>query len=240
MKITVAVVLCTWIGLALNSNEMIELLKTHIQNKESAKALALIEKHPEVLNLEDGNGSSALMLIAYSGMEDVLKKAVELKKTLSFHEAIVAGKTEDVKRFLDQSASKIYNSRSNDGFSPLSLAAFFNKTEIAKLLVEYGADPNLAATNPSKVNALHSAVARENYELCLLFIEKGVDVNAPQTQNVTALHSAVHRGNLELTKLLVANGAQLDSKMDNGDTPLSIAKKEGHAQIAEYLSTMEN
>ncbi|MFC3972618.1 ankyrin repeat domain-containing protein [Maribacter confluentis] len=51
------------------------------------------------------------------------------------------------------------------------------------------------AKNPSKVNALHSAIAKENHELCKLLIEYGVDVNTVQMQNVTALHSAVHRGN---------------------------------------------
>lgn len=240
MKLAITIVLYALVGLIPKTDNMIELLKNLIEKNEAEKAIVLLEKRPEILDLEDENGSSGLMIIAYSGMGDVLKKAVELKKTFSFYEAIVVGKTENVKGFLDQSVSEICNSRSKDGFSPLSLAAFFNRTEIAKLLVEHGADPNLAATNPSKVNALHSAVARENYELCLLFIEKGVHINATQTQNVTALHSAVHRGNLELTKLLVENGARLDSKMDNGDTPLSIAKKEGHAHIAEYLSTKEN
>lgn len=219
---------------------MIELLKQHVQNKESEKAIVLLEKHPEILNLEDENGSSGLMIIAYSGMEDVFKKAIGLKKHFSFYEAIVVGKAEIVTSYLKQSEPDLPNTRSSDGFTPLSLASFFNKTEIATLLVEYGADPNFAASNPSKVNALHSAVAKENFELCRLFIEKGVDVNATQTQNVTALHSAVHRGNLELTKLLVTNGAEVDSKMDNGDTPLIIAEREGHDHIAAYLHAIKN
>lgn len=101
------------------------------------------------------------------------------------------------------------NTHSDDGFSLLSLAAFFDQTEIAKSLIEFGADPNLSAKNPSRVNALHSAVAKENYELCMLLIEKGANVNAVQMQNVTALHSAVHRGNLDLVKLLVENEASI-------------------------------
>jgi ankyrin repeat protein len=42
------------------------------------------------------------------------------------------------------------NQYSNDGFTPLSLSAFFNQTEIEKLLLENGADPNLHATNLPK------------------------------------------------------------------------------------------
>lgn len=214
---------------------MIERLKTHLQNKQSDEAIAFVENHPAVLDLEDDKGSSGLMLIAYAGMEEVLNTAVTLKKHLTFHEAIVVGKAEAVQNYLDRAETEWCNSFSNDGFSPLALAAFFSKTEIAKLLLANGGDPNLAATNPSKVNALHAAVAKENYALCELFIAKGCAINAPQTQNVTALHSAVHRGNLALTKLLVMNGALLKAKMDNGDTPLMIAEREGHEAVAAYL-----
>ena len=130
------------------------------------------------------------------------------------------------------------NQYSNDGFTPLSLAAFFNQTEIAKLLLENGAEPNLHATNPSKVNALHSAVAKENYELCKILIDYGANVNATQMQSVTALHAATHRGNLKLIKLLVENGAEINVKMDNGDTAIDIAGKVGHKDVKTYLASL--
>jgi len=214
---------------------MIELLKTHIKNKEADKVISFIKENPDVLSLKDNNGSSGLMIIAYSGLEKAFELAIELKKSFSFHEAIVCGKTNIVKDYLDKSDFDLLNTHSNDGFTPLSLAGFFNQTEIAKSLIELGADPNLSAKNPSKVNALHSAVAKENYELCKLLIENGANTNAVQMQNVTALHSAVHRGNLDLVKLLIENNASITLKMDNGDTALIIAEREGHRNIAEYL-----
>lgn len=214
---------------------MIELLKTHIKNKEADKVISLIKENPDVLSLKDDNGSSGLMIIAYSGLEKSFEKAIELKKSFSFHEAIVCGKANIVKDYLNNPDFDMINTHSNDGFTPLSLAGFFNQTEIAKSLIELGADPNLSAKNPSKVNALHSAIAKENYGLSKLLIENGANVNAVQMQNVTALHSAVHRGNLDLVKLLVENKASITLKMDNGDTALIIAEREGHKNIAEYL-----
>ena len=214
---------------------MIELLKTHIKNKHSDKVIQLLQSNPEILELKDANGSSGFMLMAYSGLETIFKEAIELKTSFSFYEAIISGKIEQVRKYLKQSNSAIVNTHSTDGFTPLSLAAFFNQTEIAKTLVDNGADPNIHATNPSKVNALHAAVAKENYKLCELFIKMGIDINAVQTRHVTALHSAVHRGNLDLTQLLIKNGAIIDLKMDNGDTALIIAKREGHKQIEKYL-----
>jgi len=221
-------------------DKLIELLKTHIHNRNAEKALSLIQNHPEVINLEDENGSSGLMLLAYSGFKDAFTEAVLLKTSFSFHEAIVCGKKEIVEQFLEQSESDWPNTHSKDGFVPLSLAAFFDQTDIALLLLDNGADPNLAATNPTKVNALHSAVAKENYKLCKILLEKGANVNASQMQNVTALHSAVHRGNLELTKLLIENGANPSLIMDNGDTVLIIANREGHGLVEAYLLEHQN
>ncbi len=224
----------------ITMDKLIEQLKTHIQNRDEDKVLILIKNHPEVINLEDENGSSGLMLVAYSGFVDAFAEAVLRKTSFSFHEAIVCGKKEIVEQFLEQSDTDWANTHSKDGFPPLSLAAFFDQTEIALLLLDNGADPNLAATNPTKVNPLHSAVAKENYELCKILLEKGANVNARQMQNVTALHSAVHRGNLELTKLLMENGAEPNLIMDNGDTAMIIANREGHGPVEAYLLEHQN
>lgn len=240
MKLATLVFLGTLMGLMININDMIETLKTHIQEKATEKAIKLLEEHPEVLSQEDENGSSGLMIIAYSGLQPVLDRAIQFKESFSFYEAIVVGKTDIVQEYLNNAGADFLNTHSNDGFTPLSLAAFFNRTEIAQLLFDRGADPNLKATNPSQVNALHSAVAQSSYTLCKLFLEGGCDVNAVQTQGVTPLHSAVHRGNLELTRLLVAHGAVLDTEMDNGDTALMIAEREGHTALVNYLKKEAN
>lgn len=213
---------------------MIDSLKAYIKNKESDKIIACINKNPEILDQIDANGSTGLLIIAYSGLDNAFTVAKKLKKKFDFHEAIVCGKFDFVKQNILQNQNLI-NTYSVDGFTPLSLAAFFNETEIAKLLLENGANPNLQATNPSKVNALHSAVAKENYDLCLLLIKYGINVNATQIQSVTALHSAAHRGNLKIVKLLVENGAEINLKMNNGDTAISIAEKDKHKEVFDYL-----
>ncbi|MGK7392745.1 MAG: ankyrin repeat domain-containing protein [Candidatus Cyclobacteriaceae bacterium M2_1C_046] len=218
----------------IKANDMIDSLKTFIKNKEADKIITMITEHPKILDEKDENKSSGLLIIAYSGIKEAFSKAKELKESFTFHEAIVSGKIDFVNDSVMQDRSYV-NQYSNDGFTPLSLAAFFDQTEIAKLLLENGANPNLEATNPSKVNALHSAVAKENYELCKLLIEYGVNINATQMQNVTALHSAAHRGNLKLVKLLVESGAKINLKMDNGDTAISIAEKDDHKEVKRYL-----
>ncbi len=214
---------------------MIDSLQTLIQAKDSTEIVKFIEENTTVLEMRDKNGSSGFMLLAYSGITSAFEKAIKLKSTFSFHEAIVAGKISILKGYSDSQIRSLANTHSDDGFTPLSLAAFFDQSAIASLLLEKDADPNLHATNPSKVNALHSAVAKENYELCEKLIDAGADVNAVQTQNVTALHSAVHRGNLEMVKMLVRNGADIRSKMENGDDAFTIAKRDKHLDVLQYL-----
>lgn len=215
---------------------MIDELKSAITQKDRHKATTLISANPSLLDERDEKGSSGFMLLAYAGMADVFNGAKELKQTYSFHEAIVAGKISFIKEYTESELSTLSNEYSDDGFTPLSLAAYFDQTEIAMLLIEYGANPNLKATNPSKVNALHSAVAKENFELCQLLITNGADINAVQTQNVTALQSAAHRGDLKLVQLLVENGADVNMKMDNGESAISLARNEGHEKVVDYLT----
>ena len=232
-------ILAISLSLNLNAFNMIDTLKEYIQNKEEHKIIKLISTNPEVLDSKDSNGSSGFFLIAYSGLTIPFETAKTNKKSFDFHEAIVSGKIQIVNDSIANNP-ELVNTYSLDGFSPLSLAAFFDQTEIIELLLNNNSDPNLKATNPSKVNALHSAVAKENLKICELLLEFNVNVNSTQMSNVTALHSATHRGNLNLVKLLINNGADVNSKMDNGDTALTIAENEGHDEILLILEKANN
>jgi uncharacterized protein len=213
---------------------MINQLKVYIKNRESENVTSLVTSNPDVLDQTDENGVSGFLNLAYSGMNEAFDKAIASKQSFTFHEAIVGGKTEQVKMQIVTDKSLV-NQYSPDGFTPIALAAFFDQQEIAIALLEGGADPSVHANNPVKVNALHAAVAKGNYTLCKLFLEYGTPVNAPQTQNVTPLHAAAHRGNLKLVKLLAEHGADPKMAMDNGDTPIDIARRDNHHEVVNFL-----
>jgi|VirMetMinimDraft_7_1064189.scaffolds.fasta_scaffold34033_1 ankyrin repeat protein len=218
---------------------MIQLLKTHSKNKDTNEVLSLINSNPEILNSSDHYGSSGLMIIAYNKLDKALEQAIELKKKLSFHEAIICGKIDLVKDYLHKYKADEMNALSPDGYPPLCLAALFNQTEIAKLLIKHKANVTLIARNVSRVTALQSAVAKENYELCSILLEAGANPNVPQIQNATALHSAVYRGNLALTKLLIEHGAFTTIEMNTGETAMSIAESKGNQEIKDYLMGLQ-
>ena len=182
----------------------------------------------------DENGINGLMYIAYYQLPESLAFAIEKKVDFTLHEATSVGLLHKVITKLTINPAGLHTF-SKDGFLPLTLACFFGHQPIVEYLLKKGAKVNIPAQNPSKVTPLHSAVARNDFNICQLLVENGADVNAQQTQGVTALHSAAHRGNLAIVKLLVENGADISLKMEDGSTALDYAEKDGHDVVIDYL-----
>ena len=208
-----------------------------IKDRDETAIISRIEEDMAALEIKDANDASIFATLAYHGLSQAFEVACFIKERFSFHESVISGRISDLSAHLKKND---INLKSDDGFTPIALAAYFNHTEIAKQLLYQGANPNINADNPSKVNALHAAVARENDELVQLFLNHNADVNATQMQGVTPLHSAVKRGNLELVKLLFTYGANIGLTMTNGDNALKIATSEKHLEIANFLEKADN
>ncbi len=124
-----------------------------------------------------------------------------------------------------------------EGTTPLARAAKSNDLRLMKMLLEAGADPKLtlkdrttvlmiAAAGGAVVGAYAVAIPvteDSSIEAIKLCLERGVDVNAFNTNGTTALHSAVQRGGEKVVRYLAEHGAKLDMKNKQGRTPLDIA-----------------
>jgi len=212
---------------------MKENLSLLIQQRDQESIILEIKKDPSILEQKAENGANVFTSLAYHGLSKAFDFAKGIKKNFTLFESIICGDLDRLKRCSQDDI----NSFSEDGFTAISLAAYFNQTEIAKHLLYLGADVDLPAKNPAKINALHAAVAKENIELVKLFLNHNADVNALQIGGVSPLHSAIKRGNIELVKLLVTYGADIYAKMENGDSPHKIANDQNHQKITEYLDT---
>ena len=210
--------------------EIIELIKAGKNDLLEQK----LNDNPSLANIQTEQGISLLQFAVYCRNNfaiDILKK---YKQQLDIFEAASIGDTETVSELLNTNP-EFLNSFASDGFTALGLASFFGHLSLVKLLLNKGANPNIAANNQFKVAPIHSACAISAFDIAELLIKHGADVNAKQMQGVTPLHSAAHNGHTKLSKLLIDNGANINAKMDNMQTPLFMANEKGFHETAELI-----
>lgn len=118
--------------------------------------------------------------------------------------------------------------------TPLMSAAWNGRTEIAKLLLERGADVKARATDDGQT-ALHSAASRGWDDLVQVLIDAGAEVNARDTRQNTALSTAVFQGNVELAGILIKAKADLKASL-YGMTPLMMAASTGNVEMIRFLA----
>jgi ankyrin repeat protein len=88
--------------------------------------------------------------------------------------------------------------------------AYDGQTEMAKLLVERGADIN--ARNKGGNTPLMLASMHGDVELVTYLIDKGADINAISNGGWTALFAAAQGGHVEIARVLLENGIDITVK----------------------------
>jgi uncharacterized protein len=126
---------------------------------------------------------------------------------LDVFEAAALGDVDRLRELLDADPS-LARRRSEDDFTALHYAAFFDGPEAARLLVERGADVNAFADNELGVHPLNSAVAAGQRETALLLLEHGADPGARTSSGLSPLDAANENGDEELAELLRERGAR--------------------------------
>jgi ankyrin repeat protein len=193
----------------------------------------LVGRDPGLAAARNADGTSALMLARYR--DDMATVAIlrEGDRTLDVFEAAALGEAETLAQLLavDPSAARAW---SGDGFTALHFAAFFGGPEVARLLLESGADVDVVSRNELKVAPLHSAVAGQ-LKVALLLIERGADVNVRQRHGWTPLHGAADAGDEEVVAALLASGADASARTDSGATAADSATSKGHHDLAARL-----
>lgn len=124
----------------------------------------------------------------------------------------------------------------------LHYAAEKGKYNIAKALIEKGADVNIK--DNIDWTPLHHAASNGKAAVAKLLIEHGANVNAKggievvsgRKRNETPLHEASRYNHIEIVKVLVEHGANINEKNFEKITPLHEAVKHYESEkMVEYL-----
>ncbi len=204
-----------------------------IKSGDASAVSTLIAADPRAVDARS-NDVSAVMTAVYYGRPEIAQLLIARGARVSFHEACALGNIEEVRTAIDRDPS-LLDAKSSDGFPPLGLAIFFRQPELARYLIERGADVNAAANNAQRVAPVHAAAAVCDRDTMRLLLARGADPNARQQADHTALHGAASRGDIEMAKLLLEHGADPAAESSEGLDAAGVARKYGKDEFAEWV-----
>lgn len=212
---------------------MQNLLEDLVINNKEDEIKALLSQNPDLVNQKTSYGVSIIMLSCYYKKSKITSILIDFAD-LDIFEAAAVGKFDVLAHHIFKKPESI-NNYSDDGFTPLGLAAYFGNEDIAKYLILKGAEVNLPSTNGFFICPLHSAIAGNFTNIAKMLIQSNAQINCVQKAGITPLHVAAENGNIEIIILLLEKGADLNIRMEGGKLPCTLAKEKGFIEIAEIL-----
>ncbi|WP_408097092.1 ankyrin repeat domain-containing protein [Peredibacter sp. HCB2-198] len=187
----------------------------------------------------------------------------------SLHDAISNNDFKGFKAILASEKDKLLELRDELGRTPLLYSTQLNRVEMAKILIENGADVN-ARDAKHDTPYLYAGAEGKN-EILAMTLEKGADLKSTNRYGGTALIPAAEKGHLETVKMLLktkinvnhinrlgwtalleavilSDGGETHQKiiqeLIKGGADVNIADKEGvtplqHAQRRNYTKIVE-
>jgi uncharacterized protein len=149
---------------------------------------------------------SEIMQALYGGDDETARRLAETGE-LDIFEAASLG---DVARLAELLAGDpaLALTRSDDDFTPLHYAAFFDGPDAARLMLGHGADANAFADNELGVHPLNSAAAAGRVDVAAVLLEHGADPNATTRGGFKPLDAARENRDDALAELLRSHGAR--------------------------------
>ena len=115
-------------------------------------------------------------------------------------DAVTEQRWSEARRLIESNIGLEY--RTAQGLTPLMMALLHGREDIARALIEKGADVNAAETASTGFTCLHLACKAGLAEIVRLLIQKGARVNTPDYGGITPADVAAHQGYAEIADIL--------------------------------------
>jgi uncharacterized protein len=123
------------------------------------------------------------------------------------------------------------NKKSQDGETPLMMAAFRGKAEMVKSMIKAGAQVNQPGWT-----ALHYAATNGHKAIVALLLEEFAYIDAEAPSKTTPLMMAARHGHIEVVKLLLEEGADTRVKNVHNLSAIDFANMSQRPDIAEAIA----
>lgn len=148
-----------------------------------------------------------------SKFHPLLEKSKFFKQAPPLHRAVLLGDSATVSELL--ASKKVDVNGESQYSSPLHYAVLEDFTDIARLLLEAGADAK--GVDKRDLTPLHGV---RSVGMAKLLLKAGASVNAVSNRGRTPLHHAAASNNVNLVKYLLGAGANAKGVDEHGRTPL--------------------
>lgn len=149
----------------------------------------------------------------------------------AFGRAAESGLFELVELMLERGADASCSTCSKNWGSPLHLALRRGHGDVARLLLERGADVQ-ARDRVKQETVLHTACDFGYFEIVEELLERGASVDERDEFGVSPLHDA---HDVEIAQLLVAKGADVHAVCTEGRTPVFFAARRDEGELFDYF-----
>ena len=166
------------------------------------------------LTLQTNEKMTPIMLAVTHNRKEIEEMLIEKGIKRDIFTETIRGDIQAVMNYLAEDPNLINQYRGN--FSLLHWAAYKGYYDLAKILIEKGAD---VEGHKNYASPLFWAVRYNRPALAKLLIESGADINAKNTNGQSVLFSSAR---VEITKFLLENGADAGVIDKTGNTPLHI------------------
>ena len=179
---------------------------------------------------EHALAASRALITSYKFRKDILDGLPTFRDTW-LHRVAAEGQEAIVQRLLENGAE--LESKNENGWSTLFIAALNGQRAVVKLLLQNGAE--VESRNNGGETPLWLAASYGLQSMVKLLLQNGAGAESKDDSGSTPLWAAAKYGQQSMVKLLLQNGAGTESKGGIGRTPLSIAVYAGQEGVVKLL-----